>query len=755
MDSYVRILDFDVMIKCIGQEDKMKRKNHKTKSLFIFLVVLVFVVAASRFSQAETDDDMKKYFEMSLEELMEVKVVTAARVPERIAEIPAGVVLITREDIETYGYATLTEILENIPGLYSIDDYAEFGGNFGVRGFWSGIHNDNIIILVNGVSQVNDIFSNYPLSGILVPVEAIERIEVIRGPMSVVYGNGAFYGVINIITNDVFDRGPGKDRKRFPRNIVSVTAGSEKTKKLFARFAGQKDNFKYVLDASLYDTYGLDHPLAEMTADPSELLSYGLPEDFRTGGYLGSTEKYLNFSGDFGGFLVNLTHGEHRKEFHYLMPSYFDGSEVLNTVTRLSMGCRRKLSKVLDIEGKFTYTSDRTGEQFTYLFDNFYGVQQLKASAWEVEFNAFIHASPNLEIAAGLVNRTVFDVENRYDLPSFGTPSLENNHIFLADGNNIITRALFAQVTYNPSRKLKLVGGLRLEQMPGYSMSARLASGTDNFTALEGTYSREQVEFIPRLAVIYSLNDRNIFKFLYGEAINRPSFFHNTMNHLMEPGEGSLEPENIQTLEFNYIAAFSAGFTLNAGVFQNTLEKLITRFSELDENGDYRTWSENAGKMVTNGFEVTINTEPFRNFRMELSGTFQKTKNKQAGHEDITVAYSPGALGYLKASYRTRRFSAAVTGHYVGAMETYWDDSIINPDGTLGNRIGDKVKGYFLLDANLRIEKLFGTALYLNIRCANLLDNAFRYPTYTNNPWAVRGTLGHGRRFLLSLGWKF
>lgn len=204
----------------------MKRRKHKAKSLFIFLVVLLLAPAASRFSHAESDDDMKKYFEMSLEELMQVKVVTAARVPEKIAEIPAGVVLITGKDIETYGYATLTEILENIPGLYNIDDYTEFGPNFGVRGFWSGINNDNIIILVNGVPQVYNISSNYPLSGILVPVEAIERIEVIRGPMSVIYGSGAFFGVINIITNTVFDRESEKKWKRLPRKESRAGGGA-------------------------------------------------------------------------------------------------------------------------------------------------------------------------------------------------------------------------------------------------------------------------------------------------------------------------------------------------------------------------------------------------------------------------------------------------------------------------------------------------------------------------------------------------
>ena len=133
---------------------------------------------------------------------MNIKISTAGKTLEKIGNIPASIVVITREEIETYGYMTLIEILENIPGLYAINDYSMFGAKFGVRGFWSGVTNDNMIILVNNVQQVFDLTSNYPLTEITVPVEAIDRIEVVRGPMSVVYGSGAFLGVINIITNE-------------------------------------------------------------------------------------------------------------------------------------------------------------------------------------------------------------------------------------------------------------------------------------------------------------------------------------------------------------------------------------------------------------------------------------------------------------------------------------------------------------------------------------------------------------------------
>jgi outer membrane receptor protein involved in Fe transport len=88
-------------------------------------------------------------------------------------------------------------------------------------------------------------------------------------------------------------------------------------------------------------------------------------------------------------------------------------------------------------------------------------------------------------------------------------------------------------------------------------------------------------------------------------------------------------------------------------------------------------------------------------------------------------------------------------------METYWDETLKDENNPFGQRIGDRVDGYFLLGANVRIEDLFIKGLYLNIRCSNLLDEEIRYPTFTNNQWATRGTMGFGRTFLVSIGMKF
>lgn len=723
------------------------RKKFKTS---LFLSILFTLTTSFIFAQVEKD-----LLDMTLEELMNVKITTAARTPEKIGDIPASVVLITRQDIETHGYSTLAEILENIPGLYAINDYREEGVNFGVRGFWSGVANDNMIILVNDVPQVNDFQSNYPLNKISVPVEAIDRIEVIRGPMSVIYGNGAFYGVINIFTNDFSKDNKTKGNEEEPVNIVSSSIGTEKTKKLFVRVAEKKSDFKYVCNASLYDTYGMDHALNKMT-DVSFLLPFLGDEDNKsTGGRLENNEKYFNFSGNFKDFYVDLTYNENKNKFYYLYPSYSNGNLSVNNTTNISFVYRKKLSQTVSINGKLNFTQNRGWSEYDFLLKDFYGNQQIESNALEAEANTFIYPSHNIDIKTGIYYRTIFDVNTIYDLPSFGTSSLENNILFLAHNDDIVTRAIYSQINYRPFPNLTLIAGLRFEQMPKYKLEAILAGGTADFLNPINVYDQDEIEVIPRLAAIYTMTDNHIFKFLYGQAINRPSFFQNAQNLLLEPSKGSLKPESIQTLELNYIASLSSNFTFNFSLFRNTLENLITREGEINDQGDYVTWSANAGKMVTNGVELNLKLEPVSSLRISLSGTYQETDDKRPGYENIEVAYSPKLLGYMKAAYHLKGISFSLTGNYVGAMETFWDESIINPDASAGNRIGDRVDGYFLLGANLRIENIFKKGIYLNIRCYNLLNEQIRYPTFTNNEWATNGTIGFGRTFLVSLGLKF
>ncbi|MCP4151466.1 MAG: TonB-dependent receptor, partial [bacterium] len=257
-----------------------------------------------------------------------------------------------------------------------------------------------------------------------------------------------------------------------------------------------------------------------------------------------------------------------------------------------------------------------------------------------------------------------------------------------------------------------------------------------------------KAEFIPRLALIYAINENNFLKFLYGNAINRPAFFQQAANL---GATTSLDPETIQTFELNYIGSLSSKFTVSLSFFSNMLDKLIIRTLMVNAEGNIVSQFGNGGEMNTNGVELTISTRPIDNFHLEFSCTYQNSKDERPGFKDIEPGYSPNFLGYLKASYFfDEDISIAATGNYVDQMETKFDETL-SPPARMGLRVGS----YFLPGANLRIRNLFGTGMYINLRGSNLFDKKIHYPNVSNNSIAYKGTIGRGVSFLLTLGWKF
>jgi outer membrane receptor for ferrienterochelin and colicin len=225
------------------------------------LVFLILNFCLVLFANAQTDS-LTSYVNMSFEELLNVKITTAGKSEQQVKDIPASVVVITRADIEAYGYHSLPEILENIPGMYMTNDYSLGAVNLGVRGYWSITPNNNLMIFVNDVDQISLPYSSYMLDQITVPVEAIERIEVIRGPMSVLYGSGAFFGVINIFTKNV---NPSKSTT----NLVTTSVGTHQTGKALLRVSNNVKDFSYSLNTSVFTSSGIDQPYSKMNDNTS------------------------------------------------------------------------------------------------------------------------------------------------------------------------------------------------------------------------------------------------------------------------------------------------------------------------------------------------------------------------------------------------------------------------------------------------------------------------------------------------------
>ena len=156
---------------------------------------------------------------------------------------PAVATVITAEDIRDGGFRTVVEALRLVPGFHLglTNDYAP---NVLVRGF-SSLGSGNLLILLDGVTQSDLILGN-PLSVLgTIPIDAIERIEVTRGPGSSVFGAEAFSGVVNVIT-----------RKQVDQPQLTLSGGSQNTRDGRLLVGTRHDAADLVISAEVMETDG-------------------------------------------------------------------------------------------------------------------------------------------------------------------------------------------------------------------------------------------------------------------------------------------------------------------------------------------------------------------------------------------------------------------------------------------------------------------------------------------------------------------
>ncbi len=202
-------------------------------SILLILFALIRPLEAGRHDHGASRPSV---VDMSLEQLMEIEVETvygASKFEQKTTRAPSTVTIVTAEDIKQYGYRTLADILRSVGGFYVSSDrtYAYVG----VRGFSRpGDYNSRVLLLVDG-HRINDSIYNTATIGndFVLDIDLIEKVEVIRGPGSSLYGSNAFFGVINVIT---------REAKSFGGMEVSGAAGSDDAYKGRATFGRRFDN---------------------------------------------------------------------------------------------------------------------------------------------------------------------------------------------------------------------------------------------------------------------------------------------------------------------------------------------------------------------------------------------------------------------------------------------------------------------------------------------------------------------------------
>jgi outer membrane receptor for ferrienterochelin and colicin len=140
-------------------------------------------------------------FSIDLESLMDMKIVTASKFEENVGDAPGIVSMISRDDLRRFGGMTLREVLDRVPGLSFATSMFTDRSILTARGNQTKNNSSHVLFLIDGRPTreiqeggiVTDLVESFPLS-------VIERIEVVKGPGSVLYGSNAFSSVVNLIT---------------------------------------------------------------------------------------------------------------------------------------------------------------------------------------------------------------------------------------------------------------------------------------------------------------------------------------------------------------------------------------------------------------------------------------------------------------------------------------------------------------------------------------------------------------------------
>lgn len=182
-------------------------------AVFTRQLVLSFLLGALSLAPAAGSDlldpgasepsERRDLRELSLEELMDLEVVSVTKGSEKRLSVPAAVAVITGEDIRRSGATSLPEVLRMAPGLYVARVTSSIWG-VSSRGF-SSANSAKLLVLMDGRSLYTPLFSGVFWDVQDTPLEDIERIEVIRGPGGSLWGANAMNGVINVTTKSARD----------------------------------------------------------------------------------------------------------------------------------------------------------------------------------------------------------------------------------------------------------------------------------------------------------------------------------------------------------------------------------------------------------------------------------------------------------------------------------------------------------------------------------------------------------------------
>jgi outer membrane cobalamin receptor len=683
------------------------------KKIIPLIFIITLVVPVIGFAQDKKIDPSKM-------KRMDEVVVSATKTEESVKEVTNSVIVKDSIDIEDTGAKTVGQLLSNEQGidLRTRGDYGGATEEIHIRGMGA----DGTQVLVNGVVVNSPSLGSANLNGL--PMNNIERVEVVKGAGSLLYGTSAMGGIVNIIT-----KRPEKDtttlnvRTGYGRNStfeISAENGMFIT-----------NNFGYYLTAGKQITDGfrsnsdLDHK------DASLNLVYEKDDSLDVSLYADYVDREMGRPGvkppvgteDFSVNSIKLYDSESSNLLNH------QGDENMSASLRIK-------SRPFEKAGINFNASYIDMENYNYnRYYSSYPVVGIPGSESWVTNNVFtLEANTDVEPVDNL--KFLFGAEfKRYDWEN-ETINLDETGTALGSATgasqHLDTKGYYGEGQYRPCDYFKMTAGLRL---------------TD--------HSEFGNKYVPRYGVIITPYRNTAIKMNYGKHYNAP-----TPNDLFWPfedwgwGSGAQGNINLQP---------ETGKHIDAGIDQSFLDNRLSfnlTYFNWDINDKIR-WvpdinyfyrPENLDKYTGEGYEAGVNYSVNENLALDINYTYTDAEEEQVGGVKRQARYTSDDYLKFGANYFNENgFGMSAALRYTGERPgSYALDTDVNPDVVLDS--------YYTVDINInqRLHDHWLVALNLS----NLFDE--EYDTYTesfrNQDTSVSSKAyypGAGRSMFLTIAYEY
>ena len=592
---------------------------------------------------------------------LEPVVVTATRMETPLQEVIGSCTVITAEEIATKQYRTVQDALKSVPGL----DVVRSGGlGQATSVFLRGGNSEHVLVLIDGVVANDPSITARSFDFAHLTTDNVERIEVMRGPQSVLYGSDAMTGVIQIITR----KGQGK-----PRAHVAVEGGSFRTLRESAAVSGSKDRVNYSLAVSRTDSDGIS-AAAKKDGNHERDGYQNTAASMRLG--VTPTEKsYIDFIGRYQDARTEI-----------------DGYDSLWRFGDDPNALAKARFLHLRLQGGVKLWDDRLHTRLAASLADYHRKYENDTDASHPFYSS--HESYDSQLYK-------FEWQNDLRLAEWNTLSLG------AEYQNEKMKSRYKSVSYGyvtsepfPEKSRSISGAYLQEQLQWQNryfitLGARLDDHED--FGSKATWKVAAAYVVPVTDTKLSVS--------YGTAFKAPSLYQLYVHTDYVRGNRHLEPEENRGWDIRLEQPlWERRIVLSAAWFQNDFKNLINGYT--DENFVWRYVNINRAR--TRGVELEARFAPVEQLEFSAAYTYTDTEDRETGRE---LARRP-------------RHKFAFNTHWQ-ALESLGADLQLLCVGSRRNSDFDEVTlaGYALLNAAISWDVTKN--IQLQARVENLLDSDY------------------------------